>query len=85
MQRAKKAEVNELKDMLSERESRVLDLEMTAKDLEAQMTSLQGSDFYTWNKALNKKYNFFFIIIIFGNCYTFPNICILLYFLIFNI
>ena len=47
MQRVKKAEVNELKDMLSERESRVLDLEMTAKDLEAQMTSLQGSDFYT--------------------------------------
>ena len=43
VQRAKKAEVNELKDMLSERESRVLDLEMTAKDLEAQMTSLQST------------------------------------------
>ena len=47
MQRAEvnEAEVNELKDLLKEREVRVLDLEMTVKDLEAKLTSQQVLDF----------------------------------------
>ena len=40
--RARKAEVNDLKDVLSERESRILDLEAAAKDADSRAGSLES-------------------------------------------